>query len=124
MVDATMSGNYVTVTINATDQDGGNIIDGHLHFQVNDVALDIENKVLIAISAVDAYAVGGLSQNVTVQLWAMDNPGISTNWKWMVSGEVGNNAMPARHITVNYANGATQDLSDLLAAGTLVGQSS
>lgn len=119
-----MSGNYVTVTINATDQDGGNIIDGHLHFQVNDVALDIENKVLIAISAVDAYAVGGLSQNVTVQLWAMDNPGISTNWKWMVSGEVGNNAMPARHITVNYANGATQDLSDLLAAGTLVGQSS
>jgi hypothetical protein len=124
MVDATMSGNYVTVTINATDQDGGNIIDGHLHFQVNDVALDTVNSVLIAINPVDAYAVGGNSQNVTVQLWAMDNPGISTNWKWMVSGEVGNNAMPARHITVNYANGATQDLSDLLAAGTLVGQSS
>lgn len=116
-----MSGNYVTVIINATDQDGGNITGGHLHFQVNDVALDTANKILIAITPVDVYANGGSSENVTAQLWAMDNPGISTNWKWMVSGEVGGNSMPARHITVNYANGDTQNLADLVAVGTLVG---
>jgi hypothetical protein len=113
--------NYVTVVINAVDDTGGNITDGKLHFQVNDVAAVEATNTIIVIRAVDALALGGNSQNVTVSLFAMDNDGVTTNWKWMVSGSVNGDTMPARHITVNYANGDTQNLVDLLLAGTLVG---
>lgn len=54
------------------------------------------------------------------QLLAMDNAGYSGNWAWICVVEVSGVVWPARKITVNYANGATQDLSTLLQASTLV----
>jgi hypothetical protein len=53
------------------------------------------------------------------ELLAMDNTGI-TGWTWMCSGQVNNFIIPSRLLTINYANGAEQDLRVLIAAGTLV----
>jgi len=52
-------------------------------------------------------------------LFAMDN-GFSTNWTWIVQVSICGYTFPKRAITVNFANGATQDLSTLLVSSTLV----
>lgn len=55
-----------------------------------------------------------------VGLLAMDNPGFSGNWYWVAIITSNGTIFPARKLLINFANGATQDLSTLLAASTIV----
>lgn len=112
--------NYITVAINAVDQDGGNLDNGHLHFEPSDIAWVQQGNLVAPIKAVDIYASGGISTSGSVELFAMDNPGVSTNWKWVLSGELQGYAIPPRYLTVLSSNGANQNLADLINAGMLV----
>ncbi len=54
-----------------------------------------------------------------IPLLAMDNAGFSGNWCWLVTIESGGTTYPTRKLLVNFSNGATQDISVLLATSTL-----
>lgn len=54
-----------------------------------------------------------------VELLSMDNAGFSGNWFWLVTIVSGGTTYPQRKILVNFSNGATQDITALLATSTL-----
>jgi hypothetical protein len=112
--------NYVTVNINAVQEDLSNLDNGHLHFQASDIVWVQNGNLIAPLKAVDLYASGGLTTGVTTSLFAMDNGGVSTNWKWVLSGELEGFPIQPRYLTVNFAVGATQNLADLLQASSLV----
>ena len=55
-----------------------------------------------------------------IGLLAMDNPGFSGNWYWVVTIISNGVTYPPRKLLVDFANGATQDISALLATSTLL----
>ena len=112
--------NVVQITFNAVSQTGGNPSSGHLHFEVNDLVWVTALNAVTVIDPVDVYANGGFAGQGSVNLLAMDNPGFSTNWAWILSGDSMGFSFPPRLLTVNFANGPQQPLTSLLAASTLV----
>lgn len=114
LVIAAQTVNVVAVSINAVSQDGGNPTDGHIRFQVDDIVWIDALNLIASIDPVDIYAAGGLASSGVVHLLAMDNPGVSTNWAWVISGESNGQEFPPRKLIVNYANGAEQTLCSLL----------
>lgn len=55
-----------------------------------------------------------------VSLLAMDNSGFSGNWYWILTITSNGITFPQRRLTVDFANGATQDISALLATSTVI----
>jgi hypothetical protein len=72
----------------------------------------------IPLSISDAIISG---ESMAVDFLAMDNPTLSTNWAWVMTAAIpGMPAPPPRLLTISYANGPEQLLTDLLAASTIV----
>jgi hypothetical protein len=106
---------YVTVTgtfLTAV----GNADSGSLMFTPSDIIWDPGNWVA-------ALPASGVTLNPSGQfslsLLAMDSAGLSGNWQWVVTMTLHGTVYPARKLTINFANGATQDLSTLLQTSTL-----
>lgn len=112
--------NYVTVAINAVNEDLSNLDNGHLNFSPSDLVWVQNGNLVAPLHSHDLFASGGVSTNATVQLFAMDNGGVSTNWKWVISGELQGFSFPPRYLSVMFSNGPNQNLADLLQASTLV----
>lgn len=109
--------NFVTVTGQAVDF-GGGPVGGHLDFTVSDLVW-APTLALFSAGATVGVTFGAGSPAWAISLFATDNAGISTNWKWKLTGNVNGFVFPPRLLTVDFANGATQDLSALLATSTL-----
>lgn len=114
--------NYVTVAINAVNEDLSNLDNGHLNFSPSDIVWVQQGNLVAPIRSVDLHSSGGVSTNVSAELFAMDNATVSTNWKWIVSGDLNGFTFPPRYLTVLFSNGPNQNLADLLNASTLVPQ--
>jgi hypothetical protein len=110
----------VQVVINAINQSGGNPDVGTLLFSVNDIVWVDAINTIAAIDPIELSANGGLIRTVAVNLLAMDNPGISTNWYWTLTGTLNGQAIPPRKLSVNFANGPQQTLTSLLDTATLI----
>lgn len=91
---------------------------GVIMFKASDLAWDP------AMGMVGYMPVVGATLNVNGQfsagLLAMDNANVSTSWAWLLTGTINGYPIPARKLTVNYANGDSQDISTLLGTSTLV----
>lgn len=92
-------------------------VGGNLIFEPNDLVWD-DSAGLVSIGAPEGGAIP-LTGTLVVNLFAMDNAGVSTNWKWRMSGQVNGIAIPNRLLIVNFANGATQNLTTLLDTSVL-----
>ena len=90
---------------------------GWIQFEPTDIAWSTTYNAIAAQSTLGATI--DPSGNISIDLFAMDNPGISTNWKWKMSGNVAGLPIPPRLLTVNYANGDSQTLESLLNSSTL-----
>jgi hypothetical protein len=112
--------NYVTVAINAVNEDLSNLDNGHIAFTPSDIVWVQSGNLVAPLHQINLHASGGVSTDATAQLFAMDNAGVSTNWKWVMSGELQGFAFPPRYLTVLFSNGANQNLADLLQASVLV----
>lgn len=118
-----VSYNYVTVSVAAAKPDGSPLTQGALHLQVSDFVWDTATGQVVVVPPVDIEATGAFTGGpVGVPLLAMDNPTLSTNWSWLISASLpgDNGFVPVRKLTVSYATGADQELTDLLTASTIL----
>ncbi len=114
----TTTTNYVNVVGSAVDF-GGAAVNGYVKFEIDDLVWDTELNLISGGETDNQMAVfGGGSAQINVELFAMDNQGISTNWHWLMSGQINGFAFPPRLLVVNFANGPQQQLATLLQSST------
>lgn len=111
--------NFVTVTAMGINADGSAINQMRLSFLPSDMVWSDEFNLIGGIQPVYVQANGQLLQ-FTWELYAMDNAGVSDNWYWVMSGTINGIEILPRKLIVNFANGATQNLSTLLDASTVI----
>jgi hypothetical protein len=92
---------------------------GSLSFATSDILWNTSG-VYVGIVASTGATFNQSGTITPVQLLAMDNAGFSGNWFWTVTIESGGTTYPTRKLVVDFANGATQDISALLATSTLI----
>jgi hypothetical protein len=119
-----MAFNYVTITGTIFIGSGAAVSQGAggVTFTSSDIIWDASGLFVAVLEPVNApinvngtFATGPAAP----QLFAMDNAGISGNWSWICTVEIGGQTWPARKITVNYSIGPTQDFSTLLGTSVL-----
>lgn len=98
-----MTYNSVLVTGFAVNSDGSAIQNGHIHFVPSDICWNTSTGQVIVVAGVD-FVFNGSLLPPGVQLFAMDNTGVSTNWSWIFYGEANGNPFLPRVLTVNYAS--------------------
>jgi hypothetical protein len=92
---------------------------GNINFTASDILWNTSGiYVGIVLTESESFNQSGII--APVQLLAMDNPGFSGNWFWICTIESNGITFPARKLTVDFANGATQDISALLATSTIL----
>lgn len=111
--------NFVTVTALGINSDSSNIQSGDVIFTPSDIVWAVGFNLIGAFPAITFTFNGGVP-DLSVSLYAMDNAGVSTNWTWIVSGNLEGVAIVPRAISVLFANGPQQNLATLLNAGTIV----
>jgi hypothetical protein len=111
--------NFVTVTAVGVNSDSSNIQFGEVCFTPSDIVWATGYGLIGAVPAVLFTFNGGVS-TLSVSLYAMDNAGVSTNWSWIVTGNLEGIPIMRRSISVLFATGPTQNLATLLNAGVLV----
>ena len=111
--------NYVNVTALGINADGTDIQSGELVFTPSDIVWSTAYGLLGAIQPVTFTWNGGES-TLSVNLYAMDNAGVSTNWTWIITGNIEGVPMLKRSLSVLFASGPTQNLATLLQASTVV----
>jgi hypothetical protein len=117
--------NLVQVTLQITDPTGNPATPQEfpaagLLFQVSDFVWDTTAETLVVVPPVEVNTATYTSATIQVSLLAMDNPTLSQNWAWIVAPVVPGVQLPARKLTVDYANGAQQNFAALLQASLLV----
>lgn len=117
-----MAYNFVIVNILVTPLDGSTSNMGSVHFQVSDFVMDTTTGAIVIVPPINFEASGGFTGNpIKVPLLAMDNPGLTQEWAWLMSANVpGLVNYPVRRLTVNFAAGAQQSFKDLALASTIV----
>lgn len=115
-----MALNFVTVTGTFYDASpsGSSAASGSILFVASDLIWDVTGTFVGVINNVGTTF--NASGQISVELLAMDNAGLSGNWGWLCTVTMSGVTYPQRKLVVNYANGATQDISALLANSTLV----
>lgn len=111
--------NFVTVTAIGINADSSNIQSGSMIFTPSDIVWATGFNLIGAIPPVSFTFNGGVP-DLSVSLYAMDNAGVSTNWSWIVTGNLEGIPIVARSLQVLFANGPAQNLATLLQAGTVV----
>lgn len=111
-----MALNFVEVTISPVDFNVS-AVGGNLVFEPSDIVWD-DSAGLVSIGAPEGGAIPN-SGTLMVSLFAMDNAGVSTNWKWRMTGQINGITIKPRLLIVNFANGASQNLSTLLDTSVL-----
>jgi hypothetical protein len=116
--------NYVTITGTFYIGTGSEVGQGagSALFTASDILWDSTSFFVAMLAPVNApiNANGTFPTDATApQLLAMDNAGISGNWNWLCQLQINGTTWPVRKLTINYAAGATQDISVLLGASTL-----
>ena len=110
-----MALNFVTVTgtfiTPAGTPDGGS-----LQFAPSDI-IWLPGSWVACLPSFGATLNG--SGQFSVSLLAMDSTGISGNWAWVMTMNLHGMVYPARKLTIDFANGASQDISTLLQTSTL-----
>lgn len=92
---------------------------GSINFTANDILWNTSAPYVGIIDPVDtSFNQSGVIN--PIELLAMDNAGFSGNWFWVCTITSGGIVFPARKLLVNFANGATQDITALLATSVLV----
>lgn len=115
-----MPGNYVTVQFLLVNPDASPVnSNAHLIFKTSDIVWAAGPNFISAIPSVEVRFEGG-SPPPSIDLFAMDLPGVSTNWYWIFTGTLLGHEIPARKLIVNLAGGDPQQLGTLLNASTLI----
>jgi len=111
--------NFVTVTALGINSDSSNIQSGEITFTPSDIVWAVDFNLIGAFPSITFTFNGGVP-NLSVSLYAMDNAGVSTNWFWIVTGNLEGVPIVPRSISVLFANGPQQNLATLLNAGTVL----
>lgn len=111
--------NAVNVVATGINSDLSNIQTGSVLFTPSDTVWVTQGNLLGAVIPV-TFTFNGGAANLSVMLFAMDNAGVSTNWTWIMSGNLEGVPIRRRSLVVNFAAGPQQQLATLLDASTLV----
>ncbi len=116
-----MALNFVTVTgqFYAASPASSNPAAGSILFHASDILWSTAGVYVGTLNDVGC-TFNSAGQLTNCMLLAMDNAGLSGNWCWQCTITIGALTFPTRKLAVNFANGATQDLSALLNASTLL----
>jgi hypothetical protein len=105
----TVTGTFLTIGGNAAMPGSGNV-----QFTCSDIAWSTTYGLVGNLAPLGVMLDG--TGSFSVDLFAMDNPEVSTNWSWVISGAVSGVQIASRPLIINYANGESQTLASLLAA--------
>lgn len=114
--------NEVEVTVSVIMPDGSNPTQGQMTFFPSDFIWDTSTGNIVVVEPITLAAGPGLPPSPeTVNFLAMDNPTLSTNWKWLLTAGIPGlpSPVPVRSLVVNYATAPTQTLVSLLAGSAI-----
>lgn len=118
-----MTYNSVNVAIQAGQPDGTLALNGNISFFPSDYVWDNVTKRIVVVQPIQFSATDGVSGDpVVISFLAMDNTDLNSTWAWIMRADIPGLPLepPLRKLTVNFAAGADQNLTDLLENSTVV----